>query len=155
MAGNNFSQIRQSSLHPHKLTPKRLEQIKAWQAAGAAARRGRRTAAPVVPQVAQPHPAKRPAEAAVAAVTKRRRGVIGSYGRAAAWGVKNLIIPIGARPVGKVAMNALPGYNIAQGARRPQQAPISMAKNRVPGNNVIQPLKATVAPRRSIGRKRG
>lgn len=126
----NFEQIKQSEVHPHQLTAARLAQIRRWQALGAEARRGRRTAVP--------HPAKvrPPGTTSLSNV------------------VTQAVAPLsaGARAAVTYAKHQIPGYNTYRGAKRPQNAPIAIAKNRLPGYNMVQPGKSTLKP--PSGRKK-
>jgi hypothetical protein len=122
----SWSQFKQSAVHPHRLTPARMAQIRAWQALGAEARRGRRTAVP--------HPAGKHKP------PRSGNGVVGAYGKATAWGVQKLVMPVGVSTA-------------ARFARRQSRAPIAAAKNQVPGYNVVQPIKATARPRTSLKRR--
>lgn len=82
---------------PYRMTPARLAQIRRFQQMGAAARRGRQTAAK------QNYHAKRAA---------RRKSVIGTYGRATAVGLQKMVAPGGlVAPIVGLAKNNVPGYN--------------------------------------------
>jgi hypothetical protein len=96
--------VRQSALHPHRLSAARIAQMEKWRLLGAQARRGR-------------HIAKR--ETFQSKRAKRQTPSIGkSYTRAAAWGTQKLVLPLGlGGPLVALGKNRLPGYNQVQIAK--------------------------------------
>lgn len=85
--------------HPHAKTAKRIAQIEKWRLLGAGARRGKHVAA------------------RQAFHKKRAKGssVVGTYGKAAAWGIQKQVLPVGiGGPIVSMAKNRLPGYNQLQ-----------------------------------------
>lgn len=93
--------VKQSAVHPHRLSAARIAQMEKWRLLGAQARRGR-------------HTAKR--ETFHAKRAKRGSPGIGkSYARAAAWGTQKLLLPLGAGgPLVALGKNRIPGYNQVQ-----------------------------------------
>lgn len=92
--------VRQSALHPHRLSAARIAQMEKWRLLGAQARRGQ-------------HTAKRAAFHAKRA--KRGTSIGKSYARAAAWGTQKLVLPLGAGgPLVALGKNRIPGYNQVQ-----------------------------------------
>jgi hypothetical protein len=95
--------VKQSALHPHRISPKRVAQIEKWRLLGAQARRGQ-------------HIAKRAAFHQKRA--KRGTSVAKAYAKSAAWGTQKLVLPIGVGgPLVAAAKNRLPGYNQLQIAK--------------------------------------
>ena len=90
------------------LSAKRMAAIQKWRLLGAQARRGRRAVTTQAIrgknlQARENYHKKR---------NKRGTGVIGSYGRATAWGVQKMVMPIGiGGPIVALAKNRIPGYN--------------------------------------------
>jgi len=92
--------FKQSALHPHKISAKRIAQIEKWRLLGANARRGQ-------------HTAKRTAFHNKRA--KQGTSVAKAYAKSAAWGTQKLVLPIGVGgPLVAMAKNRLPGYNQLQ-----------------------------------------
>jgi hypothetical protein len=95
--------VKQSALHPHKLSAARIAQMEKWRMLGAQARRGR-------------HIAKR--QTFQSRRAKRGTSLVGTYAKAAAWGTQKLVLPLGVGgPIVAVAKNRIPGYNQAQIAK--------------------------------------
>jgi hypothetical protein len=96
--------VKQSALHPHRLSAARIAQMEKWRLLGAQARRGQ-------------HTAKRETFHAKRA-KKGTPSVAKSWGRAAAWGAQKLVLPLGAGgPLVALGKNRLPGYNQVQIAK--------------------------------------
>ena len=92
--------FKQSAVRPHKLSAKRIAQIEKWRMLGAQARRGKNTAKKTN------YHRKR---------AKRGTSVTATYGRATAWGVQKMVLPVGVGgPIVSMAKNRLPGYNQLQ-----------------------------------------
>jgi hypothetical protein len=95
--------VKQSALHPHNLSAKRIAQIEKWRLMGAQARRGK--------HVAQRETFQRKR-------AKRGRSVTAALAKTSAWGVQKMVIPVGlGGGVGAIAKNRLPGYNQVQIAK--------------------------------------
>lgn len=86
--------------HPHKLSAARIAQLHRWQLLGAAARRGRRTAARDI------HHAQR---------AKGRKAVLGPALKAAVWGVSKTAVPT------QLVAPLLPGYQPGERTFTPQR----------------------------------
>lgn len=92
--------MKQSALHPHRISAARVAQIEKWRLLGAQARRGQ-------------HIAKRTAFQNKRA--KRGTSVLKGYAKATAWGVQKMVVPIGGGgPLVAQAKNRIPGYNAMQ-----------------------------------------